>query len=109
MQAGVITLTAFISPFIKDRKLVRDLVNDGEFVEIFCDAPLATCEERDPKGLYKKARAGEIPEFTGISSPYEAPEKPEITLNTGDMSIDECVHAVVEYLKENRIFEQEIE
>jgi len=109
MQAGVITLTAFISPFIKDRKIVRDLVSEGEFIEIFCDAPLATCEERDPKGLYKKARAGEIPEFTGISSPYEAPERPEITLNTGEMSIDECVHAVVEYLKDHRIFEQEIE
>jgi adenylylsulfate kinase len=103
MQAGVITLTAFISPFIKDRDLVRGLVNEGEFIEIFCDAPLDICESRDVKGLYKKARAGEIPEFTGISSPYEKPENPGITLKTGDLSIDDCVQRVLDYLKTQKI------
>ena len=104
MQAGVITLTAFISPFIKDRLIVRELVNDGEYIEIFCDAPLDICESRDIKGLYKKARAGEIPEFTGISSPYEAPDNAEIVLDTGSKSIDVCVEEVLEYLDENNIF-----
>jgi adenylylsulfate kinase len=108
MQAGVITLTAFISPFRNDRDLVRDLANEGEFIEILCDAPLEVCESRDVKGLYKKARAGEIPEFTGISSPYERPEKAEIVLNTGEMSVAECVRRVIDYLKQHRIFEQEI-
>ena len=100
MQAGVITLTAFISPFIKDRQLVRQLVNEGEFIEIFCDASLEVCESRDVKGLYKKARTGEIPEFTGISSPYEKPENAEITLNTDEMGINDCVEKVIEYLME---------
>ena len=104
MQAGVITLTAFISPFIKDRLIVRELVNEGEFIEIYCDAPLDICESRDTKGLYKKARAGEIPEFTGISSPYEAPDNAEIVLDTGSKSIDECVEEVLVYLDENNIF-----
>jgi adenylylsulfate kinase len=108
MQAGVITLTAFISPFIKDRQIVRDLVGEGEFIEIYCQSPLDICEQRDPKGLYKKARAGEIPEFTGISSPYEEPQNPEIVLETGAHSIDECVHQVIDYLKNHKIFEQEI-
>ncbi len=108
MQAGVITITAFISPFKKDRQIVRDLVEDGDFIEVYCQSPLDICEQRDPKGLYKKARAGEIPEFTGISSPYEEPDKPEITLHTGDNSIEECAHQVIEYLKENKVFEQEI-
>lgn len=103
MQAGVITLTAFISPFIKDRQIVRELVNEGEFIEIFCDAPLAVCESRDVKGLYKKARAGEIPEFTGISSPYEAPDNAEITLNTDKLSIEECVEQVLGYLIDNGV------
>lgn len=106
MQSGVITLTAFISPFLKDRQLVRELVNDGEFIEIFCDSPLDVCESRDPKGLYKKARAGEIPEFTGISSPYEAPENPEIILNTSDQSIDECVKQIIDYLLSKDILEK---
>ncbi|HKK16775.1 MAG TPA: adenylyl-sulfate kinase, partial [Gammaproteobacteria bacterium] len=76
LDAGTMVMTAFISPFKNDRQLVRELVNKGDFVEIYCEAPLSVCEERDPKGLYKKARAGEIPEFTGISSPYEAPDHP---------------------------------
>ena len=84
VDAGLIVLTAFISPFRAERELVRNLVGEGEFVEVFVDAPLAVCEERDPKGLYKKARAGEIRNFTGIDSAYEAPEQPEIhLLNAG--------------------------
>ena len=98
-DAGVINLTAFISPYREDRQLARDLA-DGDFIEIFVDAPLAACEARDPKGLYKKARAGEIPEFTGISAPYEAPEKPELHVKTADDSVDECVGAIIDYLKQ---------
>jgi len=103
MQAGVISLTAFISPFINDRKIARDLVGDGEFIEIFCDAPLEVCEKRDVKGLYKKARAGQIPEFTGISSPYEKPEKPEIIVDTDKLSVQECVDNIVHYMERNGI------
>jgi len=98
MDAGVLVLTAFISPFRKDRDIVRQLVAAGDFIEIHCDAPLSVCEERDPKGLYVKARAGEIPEFTGISSPYEAPEHAEIVLHTDSHSVPECVEQVVDYL-----------
>ncbi len=83
MEAGVIVLTAFISPYRADRERVRGMVEHGDFIEIYCDAPIEVCEARDVKGMYKKARAGLIPEFTGISSPYEAPENPELTVNTG--------------------------
>lgn len=93
-DAGAIVLTAFISPFRADRQQVRDVVGDADFLEVFVDAPLHVCESRDPKGLYKKARDGKIPEFTGISSPYEPPESPAIHLNTGDMSLDECAAEV---------------
>jgi len=103
MEAGVIVMTAFISPFIKDRKIVRELAVDGEFIEVFCDADLEICESRDPKGLYKKARAGEIPEFTGISSPYEVPEDPELIIKSGQDSIDNCVSNILNYLKEKGI------
>jgi adenylylsulfate kinase len=99
MQAGVITLSAFISPFIKDRLLVRQLVRDGEFIEIFCNASLAVCEQRDVKGLYKKARAGLIPEFTGISSAYERPGQPELELDTAGQTVEECVREIVGYLE----------
>lgn len=98
MEAGVLVLTAFISPFRRDRNIVRELVAEGDFIEIFCDAPLAVCEDRDPKGLYKKARAGEIPEFTGISSPYEAPAAAEVVLRTGEDSVQDCVGQVIDYL-----------
>ena len=98
-DAGIMTLTAFISPFIKDRDIVRGLVEIGDFIEIYCKASLEVCEQRDPKGLYKKARAGEIPEFTGINSPYEAPEKPEIVLITDEHSIEDCVAQVINYLE----------
>lgn len=99
-DTGVINLTAFISPYREDRQLARDLA-DGDFIEVFVDAPLEACEARDPKGLYKKARAGEIPEFTGISAPYEAPEKPELHINTAENSVDECVALLIDYLKDN--------
>ena len=102
-EAGVITLTAFISPFIADRDRVRGLVVDGDFIEIYCQCALDVCEERDVKGLYKKARAGEIPEFTGINSPYEEPVNPEICVDTAALSLDECVDKVIAYLKEKGI------
>ena len=102
-EAGVIVATAFISPFKADRNVVRNLLPHGDFLEIFCDCPLDVCETRDVKGLYKKARAGEIPEFTGISSPYEAPDNPELSVNTGTETLDECTNAVIELLKARNI------
>lgn len=99
MDAGVITLTAFISPFRRDRRIVRDITNEGDFIEILCNANLEVCEKRDPKGLYKKARAGEIQDFTGISSPYEVPEHPEIIVETGTQTVEESVTQVIDYLK----------
>ena len=98
LEAGVIPLTAFISPFKEDRQRVRELIPSGEFIEIYCKCPVIVCEERDVKGLYKKARTGEIQDFTGISSPYEEPEHPELVLNTGGYSIKECVEQVLFYL-----------
>lgn len=103
IDAGVIALTAFISPFREDRARVRDLVKEGDFVEIFCDCSLDVCEARDVKGMYTKARRGEIKEFTGISSPYEKPENPELSLDTGKTPLDECVDKVVAYLTEKGI------
>jgi adenylylsulfate kinase len=100
VDAGMIALTAFISPFRADRALVRSLVSPGDFVEIYCNAPISVCEDRDVKGLYKKARDGEIPHFTGITSPYEAPEDPEISVNTGTDSLDDCAAAVIQYLRD---------
>ncbi|MBW2241872.1 MAG: adenylyl-sulfate kinase [Deltaproteobacteria bacterium] len=99
-DSGVIVFTSFISPYRADRDQVRELFEDGDFVEVFIDADVATCEERDPKGLYKKARAGEIPEFTGISAPYEAPEKPELVVPTKGVSVEESVALLVGYLEE---------
>ncbi|MCM3788069.1 adenylyl-sulfate kinase [Domibacillus indicus] len=101
VDAGQLVFTAFISPFREDRDTVRALLENDEFIEVFVECPIEKCEQRDPKGLYKKARAGEIPEFTGISSPYEAPEKPELVLNTDQYSVEECVEQLVEYLKKN--------
>lgn len=98
-DAGIITTTAFISPYIKDRDFARELLGEGRFIEIFVKASIETCEKRDPKGLYKKARTGEIPQFTGISAPYEEPINPEITLNADSLTIDEEVKEVIEYLK----------
>ncbi|MGY6215424.1 adenylyl-sulfate kinase [Methylolobus aquaticus] len=100
VEAGMIALTAFISPFRSDRALVRSLVAPGDFIEIYCNAPITVCEDRDVKGLYKKARDGQIADFTGITSPYEAPENPEISVNTGTDSLENCAAAVIQYLRD---------
>jgi adenylylsulfate kinase len=100
-SAGTVALTAFISPYRVDRDRVRASLTDGDFVEVFVDAPLAVCEERDPKGLYKKARAGEIKGFTGIDDPYEAPEKAELVLDAGTKTAEQLADEVIAYLKEN--------
>ena len=99
VDSGTIVLTAFISPFISDRKQVRELVEDGEFIEVFVDTPLEVCESRDPKGLYEKARRGEIPNFTGIDSPYEAPKSAEIVINNDGISVEDAAKKVIEYLQ----------
>lgn len=106
IESGVITLTAFISPFKSDRNAARCLVPHGEFLEIYCQCPIETCEERDVKGLYKKARAGQIPFFTGIDSPYEAPENPELAVNTKEQSLEESVQAVIQLLRNRGIIKQ---
>ncbi|MDK2917964.1 MAG: adenylylsulfate kinase [Candidatus Petromonas sp.] len=98
VDAGVIVIASFISPLKEDRNNVRNLL-ERNFVEIYVDCPLDICERRDPKGLYKKARKGEIKDFTGIYSPYEKPENPEITIHTNSQSIDECVETILRYLK----------
>jgi len=102
-DVGVIAMTAFISPYRADRDNARSLHEAGKFIEVFVDAPLNVLEDRDPKGLYKKARAGQIPEFTGISAPYEAPENPEIHLDTSKMNIEQCADAVIRYLEQQEI------
>lgn len=98
VDAGLVVLSAFISPFKAERQLVRELVEDAEFIEVFLDTPLEECESRDPKGLYKKARAGEIKNFTGIDSDYQAPTAPEVRLLTKENSIEESVAQLVSYL-----------
>lgn len=105
-DAGLIVLSAFISPFASDRRLVRSLFPAGEFIEVFMDTPLDTCEDRDPKGLYQKARSGEIKHFTGIDSPYEAPERPEVRLDTSSMSVDQCVDRLISFLVERGLISQ---
>ncbi|MCI0495672.1 adenylyl-sulfate kinase [candidate division KSB1 bacterium] len=102
-DAGVIAMTAFISPYRADRDNARKLHEPGKFIEVFVDAPLSVLEDRDPKGLYKKARAGQIPEFTGISAPYEAPENPEIHLDTSKLNVEQCADSVIRYLEEKGI------
>uniref|UniRef100_UPI000560EEE8 adenylyl-sulfate kinase n=1 Tax=Marinobacter nitratireducens TaxID=1137280 RepID=UPI000560EEE8 len=97
-DAGIIVMSAFISPFTSDRRMVRKLFPAGEFIEVFMDTPLETCESRDPKGLYQKARSGEIKHFTGIDSPYEVPSHPELRLDTSTMTVDECVDSLIGYL-----------
>ncbi len=99
VDAGLIAMTAFISPFRTERQMARDLVDDDEFIEVHVSTSIDVCEQRDPKGLYKKARAGEIPNFTGIDSDYEAPENPEILLDAGAHDIEACVQQVLDYLK----------
>jgi adenylylsulfate kinase len=98
-DAGVINITAFISPYRADRDQVRAIMSDGDFIEVFVDCPLDVCEQRDPKGLYKKARAGQIPEFTGISAPYEAPLAAEITLQTGAETKEESLAKILAFLE----------
>lgn len=104
MEAGVIVLAAFISPYRTDRDRVRGMVEPDELIEIYCDTPVEICEIRDVKGLYAKARAGKISEFTGITSPYEAPDNHELTVKTGDVELEECVRLVLEVLMKNREF-----
>mmetsp|Transcript_18389 Transcript_18389/g.39764 ORF Transcript_18389/g.39764 Transcript_18389/m.39764 type:complete len:107 (-) Transcript_18389:133-453(-) len=99
----MIVLAAFVSPYKEDRDKVRSLLEAGErqnFIEIHVQASVSTCEERDPKGLYKRARSGEIPNFTGISAPFEAPENPEVVLNSGEKSVEDCVTQLITHLKD---------
>jgi adenylylsulfate kinase len=100
-DAGLLTLTAFISPYKEDREQVRDILNDGNFVEIYVKCSLEGCEARDPKGLYQKARAGEIKGFTGIDAPYEEPSNPELIIDTEQLSVEEAVDTILHYLKVN--------
>lgn len=102
LDAGIIVITAFISPFKSDRKLVRSLFNEGEFLEVFIDCSLETCENRDPKGMYIKARNGDIKNFTGISSPYENPENPEIHVINDNISVDEASDQIMNFLIKNK-------
>ena len=104
LDAGVVVLSAFISPFQADREQVRKIVGQENYMEIFVDAPLEVCEQRDVKGLYKKARAGEVKNFTGIDSPYEAPTNPDLVLETGVLSIDESVGKLIGFIKGKILF-----
>jgi adenylylsulfate kinase len=97
-DAGIVTITAFISPYRSDRRMVRELMGSDGFIEIYLQCSVDVCETRDPKGLYEKAKRGEIKNFTGVSAPYEAPEDPEIILETDKLSIDESVEKVLAYL-----------
>ena len=99
-DAGIISITAFISPYRDDRDAVRKLLNEGEFIEVYVKCPLDVCEERDTKGLYKKARVGEVKDFTGISAPYEEPHNPELTIDTSRLSVEESTRVVLNYLEE---------
>jgi adenylyl-sulfate kinase len=103
VDAGIIALTAFISPFRSDRRMVREIVADEEFIEIFVDTPLDVCEQRDPKGLYAKARRGEIRDFTGIDSPYEPPERPEVRLHPERESVEQSVERIIRGLEERGV------
>ncbi len=105
VDAGLLTIAAFISPYASDRDSIRELFSkdNEEFIEVYLKCDLAVCESRDPKGLYKKARRGEIPDFTGISQPYEAPANPEIILDTGKLGIEESVESLIAYLKKKEV------
>ncbi len=102
VDAGLITITAFISPYREDRDNVRAMLDDDEFIEIYTQCSVEECERRDPKGLYKKARTGEIPEFTGISAPYEEPRNPEITIDTEQLDVKDAVTQILNYLEEHQ-------
>jgi adenylylsulfate kinase len=101
LESGLIVMTAFISPFNKDRNEARKLISNDDFIEIYCKASLEVCEARDVKGLYKRARAGEIKNYTGIDSPYEEPENPELTINTNDETLDNSVSKILSFLEQN--------
>lgn len=101
-DSGIINLAAFISPYRKDRQVARSLAEDNSFVEVFVDCPVEICEQRDPKGAYKKARQGIIKSFTGINAPYETPKNPELHLRTDELSVGESVHRIMTYLKTNQ-------
>jgi adenylylsulfate kinase len=103
-DAGLIVITAFISPYRQDRARARQIIGEGRFIETYVDAPLDVCERRDPKGLYLKARAGQIPEFTGVSAPYEPPAAPELHLDAAGLSVDAEADAVWEYLAAKQVF-----
>lgn len=106
MESGIVVITAFISPFRSDRQIARGLVNEQDFSEVYVECPLAVCEDRDSKGLYAKARKGEINNFTGISSPYEVPENANLTVNTDDLDIQQCVDKVIEYCQQQGIIKE---
>ena len=103
LESGLIVMTAFISPFNKDRNEARKLITNDDFIEVYCKASLETCEARDVKGLYKRARAGEIKNYTGIDSPYEVPENPELTLDTDNETLNESVSKIYNFLKEKKL------
>ena len=103
MESGLIVMTAFISPFNKDRDVARKLISNDDFIEIYCKASLETCEARDVKGLYKRARAGEIKNYTGIDSPYEKPENPELVIDTDQQSLEESMSNILDFLKSNGV------
>ena len=106
MNAGIITITAFVSPFKSDRNNVRKIIGSKDFIEVHCAANINVCESRDTKGLYKKARLGEIKEFTGISSPYEVPANPEIVVDTGSLTLNDSVKKVINYLRQENFLEK---
>ena len=105
VDAGLIVSTAFISPFASDRAMAAKMLTEGEFIEVFVDTPIEICEQRDPKGLYKKARAGEIKDFTGIDSDYDIPLAPQIHLKTADLSIEQCAQQIIDYLLQHQLIE----
>ena len=107
VDAGLVALSAFISPYREDRQMVRELFREGEFIEIYVKCPLEVCESRDPKGLYRKARRGEIRDFTGISAPYEEPLNPELVLETDKLTVEESVGRVLRYLREHGLIPPE--
>lgn len=106
--AGLITITSFISPYRKDRQNAKSTAPQGQFIEVYLDVSVDVCEVRDPKGLYKKARAGDIPNFTGISAPYEAPDSPDLSVNTSTQSVDECVDQIMSHLRDHGFFEAKV-
>jgi adenylylsulfate kinase len=107
VDSGTIVMSAFVSPYKKDRSRVREILDEREFVEVYVKCPLEVCEGRDPKGLYKKAREGKIPQFTGIDDPYEEPERPELVIETDKAGLGECVGTIIGFLQENGYLEAE--